>query len=62
MEKLREHRRFFFSFICGTNDIVTHRELWNSLQTIALQVEDDSWIVLGDFNVVLDSSEMWDKL
>ncbi|KAK4381921.1 putative mitochondrial protein [Sesamum angolense] len=34
------------------------RELWGGLRTLAVGISDEPWLVLGDFNAVLDDSEV----
>ncbi|KAL0455257.1 UNVERIFIED_CONTAM: hypothetical protein Slati_0864900 [Sesamum latifolium] len=46
------------SIAYGLNDVNTRRELWTHLVSIMEDVGDDPWIVLGDFNDVLDNSEV----
>ncbi|KAL0312970.1 UNVERIFIED_CONTAM: hypothetical protein Sradi_5696300 [Sesamum radiatum] len=40
---------------CG---LIARQNLWNTLQNLAESITDDSWLVLGDFNVVIDNSEI----
>ncbi|KAL0453996.1 UNVERIFIED_CONTAM: hypothetical protein Slati_1377700 [Sesamum latifolium] len=42
----------------GLNDAISHRELWSQLVAAMENVGDEPWIVLGDFNAVLDHSEV----
>ncbi|KAL2235433.1 UNVERIFIED_CONTAM: hypothetical protein Sindi_1275500 [Sesamum indicum] len=44
--------------IYGANEVVERRELWGSLEIIAMQCIDIPWLVGGDFNVVRDLSEI----
>ncbi|KAL2231099.1 UNVERIFIED_CONTAM: hypothetical protein Sindi_1704300 [Sesamum indicum] len=44
--------------IYGANEVVERRELWRSLETIAMQCIDISWLFGGDFNAVRDLSEI----
>ncbi|KAL2237302.1 UNVERIFIED_CONTAM: hypothetical protein Sindi_0921900 [Sesamum indicum] len=44
--------------IYGANEVVERRELWGSLETIAMQCIDIPWLVGGDFNAVRDLSEI----
>ncbi|KAL0416384.1 UNVERIFIED_CONTAM: Retrovirus-related Pol polyprotein from type-2 retrotransposable element R2DM [Sesamum latifolium] len=41
----------------GANDIITRRELWHALDSLSDQI-DVPWLVCGDFNAVLDDSEI----
>ncbi|KAL0290511.1 UNVERIFIED_CONTAM: hypothetical protein Scaly_2668400 [Sesamum calycinum] len=52
--------RFFHSFVYASNDMVIRRELWNILTRLALTMEDENWIIVGDFNIVMDHSEIRD--
>ncbi|KAL0354301.1 UNVERIFIED_CONTAM: hypothetical protein Sangu_1011400 [Sesamum angustifolium] len=53
-----------FSCICsftiayGANDIVTRRELWHELIVLSNSAIDEQWLVLGDFNAIIDMSEV----
>ncbi|KAL2224536.1 UNVERIFIED_CONTAM: hypothetical protein Sindi_3021300 [Sesamum indicum] len=44
--------------IYGANEVVERRELWDSLETIAMQCIDIPWLVGGDFSAVRDLSEI----
>ncbi|KAL2252837.1 UNVERIFIED_CONTAM: Transposon TX1 uncharacterized protein [Sesamum indicum] len=46
------------TIIYGANEVVERRELWGSLETIAMQCIDIPWLVGGDFNAVRDLSEI----
>ncbi|KAL0455532.1 UNVERIFIED_CONTAM: hypothetical protein Slati_0892400 [Sesamum latifolium] len=41
----------------GANDTISRRDLWHSLESLSEQI-DSPWLVCGDFNVVLDDSEI----
>ncbi|KAL0405892.1 UNVERIFIED_CONTAM: hypothetical protein Slati_3903100 [Sesamum latifolium] len=44
--------------IYGSNDVTTRRELWEQLLLLMEDVVDEPWLVLGDFNTVLDLNEV----
>lgn len=46
----------YVTYIYAHNSVEKRKSLWKSLVTIA-QSMDSPWVLLGDFNVVLDSSE-----
>ncbi|KAL0307849.1 UNVERIFIED_CONTAM: hypothetical protein Sangu_3008000 [Sesamum angustifolium] len=40
------------------NEIIKRRELWQGLIQLSRDITDEPWIVMGDFNAVLDDSEV----
>ncbi|KAK4383974.1 Transposon TX1 uncharacterized protein [Sesamum angolense] len=42
----------------GANDVGSRRELWQALSNISGSINDESWLVGGDFNAVRDLSEV----
>ncbi|KAL0416279.1 UNVERIFIED_CONTAM: hypothetical protein Slati_3459800 [Sesamum latifolium] len=54
------HTYSLVTIVYGVNDIYPRRVLWNQLVDLLDGVGDDPWIVLGDFNTVLDASEICD--
>ncbi|KAK4383990.1 hypothetical protein Sango_3101200 [Sesamum angolense] len=44
--------------VYGANDTIGRRGLWQNLMTLAHSISDEPWIVGGDFNTVLDMSEV----
>ncbi|KAL0290464.1 UNVERIFIED_CONTAM: hypothetical protein Sradi_7049600 [Sesamum radiatum] len=52
------HTTCLISVIYGDCDMMLRRALWEGLQRIVEDAEDVPWILLGDFNVVIDSSEV----
>ncbi|KAL0439687.1 UNVERIFIED_CONTAM: hypothetical protein Slati_2451700 [Sesamum latifolium] len=44
--------------VYGSNDVANRRGLWGNLVSIMETVDDVSWMVMGDFNTVLDYSEV----
>ncbi|KAL0285318.1 UNVERIFIED_CONTAM: hypothetical protein Sradi_7176900 [Sesamum radiatum] len=52
------HSSVFITVVYGVNDVIGRRELWMELARISTVVTDSPWLVGGDFNTVLDSSEV----
>ncbi|KAL0455540.1 UNVERIFIED_CONTAM: hypothetical protein Slati_0893200 [Sesamum latifolium] len=52
------HVHVFITIVYGVNDVVGRRLLWGDLGRISLTVGDVPWLVGGDFNTVLDDSEV----
>ncbi|KAL0427748.1 UNVERIFIED_CONTAM: hypothetical protein Slati_2949600 [Sesamum latifolium] len=53
---LRSPSYSLVTVVFGLNDSVPRRELWAQLGLIMEDAGDDPWLVLGDFNTVLDLS------
>ena len=53
---LRSQRRFYVS-ACSHNSMFSRRLLWSSMRSLFAAIGDFPWIQMGDFNVVLKSSE-----
>ncbi|KAL0455359.1 UNVERIFIED_CONTAM: hypothetical protein Slati_0875100 [Sesamum latifolium] len=51
------HEHILVTVAYGANDIITRRELWHALDSLSDQI-DVPWLVCGDFNAVLDDSEI----
>ncbi|KAL0290491.1 UNVERIFIED_CONTAM: hypothetical protein Scaly_2669000 [Sesamum calycinum] len=51
------HESILLTVVYGANDVSTRRELWQGLTEMAVSV-DLPWLVGGDFNAVLDMSEV----
>ncbi|KAL0284903.1 UNVERIFIED_CONTAM: hypothetical protein Sangu_2802300 [Sesamum angustifolium] len=51
------HTRCLISVLYGNYDIIPRRELWAALQSVSVSSCEEPWIVLGDFNAILDPSE-----
>ncbi|KAL0457834.1 UNVERIFIED_CONTAM: hypothetical protein Slati_0410600 [Sesamum latifolium] len=51
------HLSVLATIIYGANDIV-RRELWQQLGVLSQSIDDEPWVVGGDFNTVLDMSEV----
>ncbi|KAL0292016.1 UNVERIFIED_CONTAM: hypothetical protein Sangu_3258200 [Sesamum angustifolium] len=54
----RTHTRCLISVLYGDYELIPRRELWGGLRTLAVGISDEPWLVLGDFNAVLDDSEV----
>ncbi|KAL0449031.1 UNVERIFIED_CONTAM: hypothetical protein Slati_1459500 [Sesamum latifolium] len=52
------HISVLVSVIYGENDGVERRQLWESLVQLADSIDDEPWLVMGDFNTVVDMSEV----
>ncbi|KAL0451204.1 UNVERIFIED_CONTAM: hypothetical protein Slati_1098500 [Sesamum latifolium] len=52
------HISVLVSMIYGTNDGVERRQLWDSLVQLVDSIDDEPWLVMGDFNTVADMSEV----
>ncbi|KAL0420752.1 UNVERIFIED_CONTAM: hypothetical protein Slati_3098100 [Sesamum latifolium] len=48
----------FVMVVYGDNEVVPRRDLWHELSLLASSIVDDPWLVLGDFNAVMDMSEV----
>ncbi|KAL0455432.1 UNVERIFIED_CONTAM: hypothetical protein Slati_0882400 [Sesamum latifolium] len=52
------HIHVFITVVYGVNDVVGWRVLWDALGRISPMVNNATWLVGGDFNTVLDDSEV----
>ncbi|KAL0292057.1 UNVERIFIED_CONTAM: hypothetical protein Sradi_7004300 [Sesamum radiatum] len=52
------HLSVLITVVYGVNDVVGRRELWSDLTRLSTVIADTPWLVGGDFNTVLDSSEV----
>ncbi|KAL0291249.1 UNVERIFIED_CONTAM: Retrovirus-related Pol polyprotein from type-2 retrotransposable element R2DM [Sesamum radiatum] len=52
------HLSVLATVVYGANDTIGRRGLWQNLMTLAHSISDEPWIVGGDFNTVLDMSEV----
>ncbi|KAL0378647.1 UNVERIFIED_CONTAM: hypothetical protein Sradi_3170200 [Sesamum radiatum] len=52
------HTTCLMSVVYGQCDLIPRRELWARLCMIAETLVDEPWSLLGDFNVVMDTSEI----
>ncbi|KAL0444694.1 UNVERIFIED_CONTAM: hypothetical protein Slati_2192100 [Sesamum latifolium] len=58
VHNLQSHSSSLVMVVYGLNVVIPRRELWAQLVDIMETVEEDAWLVLGDFNTVLDLSEV----
>ncbi|KAL0406577.1 UNVERIFIED_CONTAM: hypothetical protein Slati_3971600 [Sesamum latifolium] len=54
----RAHLSSLVTVVYGHNEVVPRRELWEQLSSILDNMGDEPWLVMGDFNTVLDMSEV----
>ncbi|KAL0291491.1 UNVERIFIED_CONTAM: hypothetical protein Sangu_3263000 [Sesamum angustifolium] len=52
------HTRCLISVLYGDYDIIPRRELWSALRNLSTGILAEPWLVLGDFNAVIDESEV----
>ncbi|KAK4383786.1 hypothetical protein Sango_2744000 [Sesamum angolense] len=52
------HETILITVVYGANDVSTRRELWQGLIDLAVTIGNEPWLVGGDFNAVLDMSEV----
>ncbi|KAK4383843.1 hypothetical protein Sango_3113900 [Sesamum angolense] len=52
------HEIILITVVYGANDISTRRDLWQGLIELSETVDNEPWLVGGDFNAVLDMSEV----
>ncbi|KAK4400796.1 hypothetical protein Sango_1185700 [Sesamum angolense] len=52
------HTRCLISVLYGDYDIIPRRELWSTLRNLSTGILAEPWLVLGDFNAVVDESEV----
>ncbi|XP_039029118.1 uncharacterized protein LOC120163190 [Hibiscus syriacus] len=57
--KKKEHieKDFIISAVYGSNDSCTRRKLWNQLNYVGCAIGNLSWLIGGDFNVILKAEE-----
>ncbi|KAL0444841.1 UNVERIFIED_CONTAM: hypothetical protein Slati_2206800 [Sesamum latifolium] len=54
----RSHLSSLINVVYGLNEVVPRCELWQQLVCIVEDIGDEPWLVLGDFNKILDLSEV----
>ncbi|KAL0290978.1 UNVERIFIED_CONTAM: hypothetical protein Sradi_7037500 [Sesamum radiatum] len=54
----RLHTRCLITVLYGDYDIIPRRNLWRALGDLSTDISDEPWLVLGDFNAVMDDSEV----
>ncbi|KAL0281794.1 UNVERIFIED_CONTAM: hypothetical protein Sradi_7286300 [Sesamum radiatum] len=52
------HTTCLMTVVYGECDIIPRRELWAGLCLLSGSLSDEPWCVLGDFNAVIDASEI----
>ncbi|KAL0283664.1 UNVERIFIED_CONTAM: Retrovirus-related Pol polyprotein from type-2 retrotransposable element R2DM [Sesamum radiatum] len=52
------HEIILITVVYGANEVSTRRDLWQGLIELAETVGNEPWLVGGDFNAVLDMSEV----
>ncbi|KAL0300098.1 UNVERIFIED_CONTAM: hypothetical protein Sangu_3139300 [Sesamum angustifolium] len=52
------HTSCLISVLYGDYDIIPRRTLWGALCSLSAGITDEPWLVLGDFNAVVDDSEV----
>ncbi|KAK4382251.1 Transposon TX1 uncharacterized protein [Sesamum angolense] len=52
------HETILLTVVYGANEVSARRELWQGLIDLAITVGNEPWLVGGDFNAVLDLSEV----
>ncbi|GKC16808.1 RNA-directed DNA polymerase, eukaryota, reverse transcriptase zinc-binding domain protein [Tanacetum coccineum] len=57
VEVLQSNVKFYCTFVYSCNSGIERRSLWKELETQKNIVGNQPWLVLGDFNVTMDSSE-----
>lgn len=53
--------KWIHTFIYGATKGLERRSLWQHLGHLKLQVDEDPWMLFGDFNAVLSIQEKWGK-
>ncbi|KAK4381920.1 hypothetical protein Sango_2921200 [Sesamum angolense] len=54
----RLHTRCLITVLYGDYDLIPRRNLWSALCNLSAVISDEPWLVLGDFNAVMDDSEV----
>ncbi|KAL0439813.1 UNVERIFIED_CONTAM: hypothetical protein Slati_2464300 [Sesamum latifolium] len=52
------HTTCLIIVVYGECSLIQRRELWVGILSLADDITEETWILLGDFNAVLDSSEV----
>ncbi|KAL0285468.1 UNVERIFIED_CONTAM: hypothetical protein Sradi_7173200 [Sesamum radiatum] len=52
------HTRVVITVVYGVNDVIGRRVLWADLMRLSTMTANEPWLVGGDFNTVLDASEV----
>ncbi|KAK4384548.1 hypothetical protein Sango_3049100 [Sesamum angolense] len=54
----KEHTKCLITVIYGEYDLIPRRSLWRCIEQLASDICDDPWLITGDFNAVIDDSEV----
>ncbi|KAL0293543.1 UNVERIFIED_CONTAM: hypothetical protein Sradi_6930800 [Sesamum radiatum] len=54
----KEHTKCLITVLYGDNELTGRRELWQGILQLSRNITDEPWLVMGDFNVVIDDSEV----
>ncbi|KAL0282163.1 UNVERIFIED_CONTAM: hypothetical protein Sradi_7269500 [Sesamum radiatum] len=54
----RMHTTCLITVVYGECSLILRRDLWAGILSLAEEIAEEPWLLLGDFNAVLDSSEV----
>ncbi|KAL0310468.1 UNVERIFIED_CONTAM: hypothetical protein Scaly_2925500 [Sesamum calycinum] len=54
----KEHTKCLITVLYGDNELTGRRELWQGILQLSRNITDEPWIVMCDFNAVIDDSEV----
>ncbi|KAL0302133.1 UNVERIFIED_CONTAM: hypothetical protein Scaly_3041200 [Sesamum calycinum] len=57
----RLHTRCLITVLYGAYDLIPRRNLWSALCNLSAVISNEPWLVLGDFNAVMDDSEVYGR-
>ncbi|KAL0292602.1 UNVERIFIED_CONTAM: hypothetical protein Sangu_3252600, partial [Sesamum angustifolium] len=57
----RLHTRCLITVLYGAYDLIPRRNLWSALCNLSAVTLNEPWLVLGDFNAVMDDSEVYGR-
>ncbi|KAK4384493.1 hypothetical protein Sango_3056000 [Sesamum angolense] len=57
----RLHTRCLITVLYGAYDLIPRRNLWSALCNLSAAISNEPWLVLGDFNAVMDDSEVYGR-
>ncbi|KAL2237718.1 UNVERIFIED_CONTAM: hypothetical protein Sindi_0963500 [Sesamum indicum] len=52
------HTQHLITIVYGMNDVSSRRTLWQDFCDLSQEIAEEAWFVMGDFNAVLDMSEV----
>ncbi|KAL0300440.1 UNVERIFIED_CONTAM: hypothetical protein Scaly_3046100 [Sesamum calycinum] len=58
MTNKKEHTKCLITVLYGDNELTGRRELWHGILQLSRTITDEPWLVMGDFNAVIDDSEV----